>query len=950
MIKSFISLVAKDILQFTGGDMKDVAVVFPNRRAGSVFRNELVACMQTPSWSPGIFSIDDWLVGLSGLKKTEKLEELALLFPIVKKHLAHVESFADFIDLGETFLSDFEDTDKYLADPEKLFTTLREVKKIDSLFDITADEDFVERIRVFWSSFAAGHSSHQEKWLRIWECLYPVYVDFQASLLAKGLGTSGMCYRKAADDLISGNAGIGRFRKIVFAGFNILTHAEEAVFGHLRDAGTGVFYWDYHPWYLKEPNEAGKFIRQYLKSFPPPERFDPFPDGAAEFFHADSQDEAVTVVPVTSNTGQVQSLLNDLKSRPAVNRGIILSDEGLFSDLLSAWPEQDLPVNFTSGYPLSDTLAAGLYRKLSDVYLDISQSPGNSCSTELVEAFLRHPWAKWLAGDSVDKLVLTIQRRFPDVVPVVWLENESNVSGWLGNLNDTSDFLIRVSAVASRIQEFRSACSPIEIAAIDTIVRQASMITEMVQRYQLPLDPRSLSKIWLQFLNSTKLTLDTDRNATNQVTGVLETRLMDFDEVYILSFNEGVWPSKSLPGSLIPYSLRKLFHLPTAENRDAMYAYYFYRLIQRTGKLCIYYLTGHRDDGIRSGEKSRYITQLQFEADRPLVVRPEPPARIGAVAKPIIIPKDGIVYDRLTRFLAGSPENKSLSPSALNEYLDCSLRFALKRIYQMREPDEIAYASDPRGFGILIHQVMNRLYKNFLGSGNGPDADWFEKTLSQQKRIEEIIREEYNLVLKESAELNPGGKEILGMEVVKQFVMSILNFDRGETPFKILALEQDYRMEFLINVGGRDVAVNLNGIIDRIDQTVKGIRIVDYKTGNCALDFKTVADLFRRDSAKRPKEAFQVMLYCEFFMNKSGDTVDLLPSLFRPGRFQAGESECQVAIGGEPAVYSRFRPDFTAGMKTILEELFNPEIPFVQCEDEQQCRYCPFTGICSRES
>jgi len=951
MINSFISLVAKDILQVAGSDLKDLAVIFPNRRAGAIFRQELIGQVLTPSWSPGIFSIDDWLVGLSGLEKTDKLVELALLFQVVKHELPHIEAFANFIDLGETLLADFDDADKYLADPLKLFTALNEIKKIDNQFDITSDEELVDRIRVFWSSFGSGRSSHQEKWLEIWDKLYPIYKAFNNCLLDKGIGTSGMCYRKAAEDLIQGKITPGRYKKVAFVGFNILTSAEETIFNHLRDNGIATFYWDYHPYYLEGTHEAGKFIQHYLKLFPPPPWFQPFPDGAWDFFHSPDPKETVTVVPVTSNTGQVQALLNDIQGRPNVKRGIILSDESLFSDLLSSWPDDTLPVNFTSGYPLRDTQAAGFFNNLINIYLDFNQSIDKPfCKAGLILAFLRHPWAKWLTGDSTDSRIQLVQRRYPESVPAEFVNGESRLSPWIGTLNIVVNFLDRINGIGTRLMAFEALYNQIEKAAIGSVISQAGIFREVIGTYSLKLDAKSLSKLFSQFLNTSKITLETDRDACNQVTGILETRLVDFDEVFILSFNEGIWPSKSLPGSLIPYSMRKIFHLPTAENRDAMYAYYFYRLIQRTKSLFIYYLTGHMDDVIRSGEKSRYITQLQYEFPKNIEFRLEPPARVGNSPSAIIIRKVGVVKERLGRYLARNGSSKSLSPSAINEYMDCSLRFALERIFDFKEPDEIAYASEPKGFGILIHQVMNRLYKEFIGIEKGPDAGWLQRVIHAQDRLAEIILEEYNVVLKEPGAVKPGGKELLAMEVVRQFLNKILEFDQRILPLRILGLEQKFRMQYPIEIGGQTVTANLNGIIDRIDQVPEGIRIVDYKTGNCELNAKTIDEIFDRGSAKRPKEVFQVLLYCEFYLNQTSANADLMPCLFRLGRFRAGDNEHRTKVAGKEIVFPEIRNEFNTGFKNILEDLFNPDIPFVQSDDDQVCRYCPFTGICSREN
>jgi hypothetical protein len=950
MINSFISLVVNDILKNADSTLRETAVIFPNRRAGGMFRQELINQVKVSSWSPGIFSIDDWLVNLSGLKKTDKFEELVLLYPIVKDLIEHINSFADFIDLGETLLADFDDTDKYLANTSSLFTTLKEVKKIDSQFDITSDEQLVERIRVFWKSFGTNRSVHQEKWLEIWDKILPIYENYIKKMIDRGLGTSGMCYRKAAEDLITGKATPGGYKKFAFVGFNILTIAEEKIFLNLKERGLACFYWDYHPFYMESPHEAGKFMQNYLKIFPPPTGFQPFPDGTRAFFGSNDPKEVVTVIPTTSNTGQVQALLKDLLDRPSSRRGIILADEGLFSDLLSSWPEVLLPVNFTSGFPMRDTQAAGLFHNLVDLFVEYNKGiEGNSFKSELVIAFLRHPWTKWLTGEHPDSLIKEVQRRFHEFVPAEFVNSNALTSSLMGSVVTDLDILERLQTVGGRLLEFKELYYPIEAAAINSIIEEIELLKRIIVKHQVTLDAKSLSKLFFQFLNTFKITLETERDAPNQVTGILETRLVDFEEVFILSFNEGIWPSKSLPGSLIPYSIRKIFHLPTAENRDAMYAYYFYRLVQRTKSLNIYYLTGHRDDAIRSGERSRYITQLQFEIPTRIEFRTEPPARVGAVAQPIIIKKEGLVIERLYRYLSGSDSGKFLSPSAINEYMDCSLRFALKRIYEIKEPDEIAYASEPKGFGILIHQVMNRLYQHLVGINHGVNIQWLTQVIEDKEKLSAIILEEYNSLLKETGLLSPGGKELLAMEVVRQFLTRILDFDRRLLPERILALEEKYFLDFPVDIGVMGALVHLSGIIDRIDRVEDGIRIIDYKTGNCELNIKTIEDVFNRNSTKRPKEIFQVMLYCELFLHQNEGVSDLLPCLFRLGRFRSGDYENRIRLSSKDFAYSSVREEFLIGLKIILEELFNPEIPFVQTENEQKCKYCSYSGLCSRD-
>ena len=291
-----------------------------------------------------------------------------------------------------------------------------------------------------------------------------------------------------------------------------------------------------------------------------------------------------------------------------------------------------------------------------------------------------------------------------------------------------------------------------------------------------------------------------------------------------------------------------------------------------------------------------------------------------------------------------------MSASALNEFMDCGLRFALKRIYEFKEPDEIAFVSEPKGFGILIHQVMNRLYKEFIGLDKGPEKKWLQKLINDREELIQVVREEYNNVLKETGNVKSGGKDLLAMEVVRQYLVKILEFDHLNTPQKILGLEQKFSRQYQISLDKQSVTVNLGGFIDRIDQLEQGIRIIDYKTGNCDLNAKSVAEMFDCSLKKRPKEVFQVMMYCEFFLQESLTQVPIIPVLFRLGRFRAGENDHRILLSGKEITFSEIRIEFNQGLKSTLENLFNPDIPFVQSENDQVCRYCPFTGICSRQN
>jgi hypothetical protein len=451
MTKSFLSRVAEDILKNSGTDLRDFVLVFPNIRSGSEMRRELALKISKPAWSPRIVSIDKWLTGLSGLSVADHLVELAYLYKVMIREIPTTGSFSDFIDLGETILSDFDDLDKYLVDTRKLFTVLTELKKIDSQFELSADPELLERIRLFWGGFQAGKSEHQEKWLEIWNRLFAVYEGFQNAMLEKGLGTSGMCYRKATELIAKRLEGQEIQTRFLFIGFNILTKTEETLFRQLQLAGLAGFYWDYHPGYMTQDHEAGKFIRQNLDLFPANADFFPFEPDNTEFLSG-LTDQKIRVLPSSSDTGQIQLMLSEIQLPQAKRRGIILADEGLFTDLLSAWPD-DIPVNFTSGYPLKDTQAAGYIINVLKVWLNFQTSGLQQvCRSSFLLDVLRHPWSRLVTGGSLDEEIQQIQRSYPDYVPTDLVLSWKVSLPLVSDGKDSSGFLLQLESSVSLLK------------------------------------------------------------------------------------------------------------------------------------------------------------------------------------------------------------------------------------------------------------------------------------------------------------------------------------------------------------------------------------------------------------------------------------------------------------------------------------------------------------------
>ncbi|MFH0761808.1 MAG: PD-(D/E)XK nuclease family protein [Bacteroidota bacterium] len=940
-MKSFINIVAQDLWRYTQGNFKDVIVVFPNRRSGWMFRRELQHLADKPVWAPQIASIDDWIIGLSGIQKADSLTQLIHLYPEVRKQLPYMDSFSGFMDLGEMILSDFDDVDKYLANPERLFQALKELRKIDEVYGLTGEDEVIERISHFWHSFDQSPSTHQKNWLAVWEKLFPVYQGFQQSLLKKGLGTSGMCYRHAANLVSSGRANLDKSRKTVFVGFNILTRAEELIFSSLKSERRALFYWDYHPLYTEGNHEAGRFISNYIKSFPPPDTFELSDPAVSGFFSANQDNKSrIRVVPVTSDTGQVQALVSDLSSTRRGSTAIVLSDESLLPDLILAWPDQAGKVNFTSGYPLGTTQTVSFLRAYIEACEDIiSHASELSVDTGLLFTLTDHPWFSILISQEDKQELQRLINQYNTRFPLMAIEPISGMD-WLSKSSTVEVFFVNLESLIFKLIQIPDVLIPLEKAGLQMIHDYAKEVVRILSGPQIKLEFKALKRILLKYFQNARITLEPEMDALNQVLGILETRLLDFDQVCILSFNEGIWPSKALAGSLIPYSLRRYFRLPTAESRDSMYSYYFYRLIQRASEVTLFYLSGHMDDNYRSGEMSRYISQLMFDYSVRVDHLTEPPLVISSERAPIVIDKKEETWRSLIRY-QDDRSHKYLSASALNDYLDCPLRFALKYVRDFREPDELVMASEPRGFGKLLHLVLENIYRPFVGAASGPKREWYEKILGDPVRLENLVLSAYRSIRKDDEAVWPSGKDYLAIGVVQEFISETLKIDGHQPPLQILDLESVFYKQF--------GTVNAKAVIDRVDRFAGLTRIIDYKTSTCDLEFKLVSELFDPQSVNRKKEIFQVLFYSELLHPETGFAGDIIPALYRFIRFKAGTTASQVEYRKMPLLYSTVRCEYVEKLMVLLAEIFNPEVPFRQTENTNICRNCSFSGLCRRD-
>ncbi|HEV8513887.1 MAG TPA: PD-(D/E)XK nuclease family protein, partial [Cyclobacteriaceae bacterium] len=625
---------------------------------------------------------------------------------------------------------------------------------------------------------------------------------------------------------------------------------------------------------------------------------------------------------------------------------IILPDEKLLTPVLhSIAPVLD-KFNVTMGFPLASSPVYNLVEQL--VELQIS-SKRDYFNYQQVQSVLSHPYVVAGGAAAVHAKMKEITKHNWVSVPKDFLGSEIKLHSVIFNEAETiTTYLLQVLQAMTSIMSLDGVDQEYIHRGIQLLNRlDAVWSREETGEKSITNKLKSFLRLFRQYARGEKIPFTGEPLKGMQVMGVLESRNLDFKNVFILSLNEGVFPSAGNQGSYIPYSIRKTYGLPTPEHQGAIYAYLFYRAIQRAENVFLFY--NSEPDVLGQGEMSRYLQQLVYESklkiNEQVLHNPVQPRQIA----PIVVQKDDNVLKALARLNEGTIRSRGLSPSALNTYLECRLKFYFQYLARIREPLKVEEEIDPRILGNFLHSVMERFYHRILEKKKNKevtsdDFDLFENRLD--KLIDEAFIKEYYLDPKQPVTYE--GQRVVVREVVKTFAKKIIDYDRQHVPFTIEALEQNAWM-YNIKISHSPGFVVLGGTIDRIDRKGNEVRIIDYKTGRDELDFKDVDSLFSREG-KRNKAAFQTLLYALLYKNNNATSdLKIIPGLINRNNlfdddFRFGLKMNKEYLSDAAPLF----PEFENQLHALLEEIFNPEGVFDQTDKEEACKICPFTGICYR--
>jgi hypothetical protein len=960
-MNSFLYRVAATFYQHYENEINTITFVFPNRRAGIFFQKYLSQIVDKPIFSPEIVTIDECFFAASELQTGDRLSMLFRLYRIYKELSNSDETFDTFAFWGETLISDFNEVDKYEVDARQLFTNITELKEIDKLFNVFTDNQ-IEAIRQFWKSFIpVNETKSQQSFLATWEILFPLYDKFTQELKIENCGYEGMIFRDVIEKLQS-KSSVPWFenKRFVFIGFNALNPCEKALLTILQKRGQADFYWDYEAFELRDTNNpASLFYTENTNTFPSKYKI----DLASELL----KDKNIELLSVPSAIGQAKHIYHTLQQlypgdcdeKSFLKTAVVLPDENLLLPLLYSIPSNINKINVTMGYPLNLTPVAGLMDHIFELQKRKREIGGETKFYHLtVSNILNHQFIALICGKTIEHINNEMIQKNLIYVDAALLQKNKLLSLIFNPDIDATSFLgyllnllkllyyewhnVRGDATGSHLESGFLYQYYTTVNRIDGIIKE--------QPVDLSVNMDTLIRLVKQLTLGISIPFVGEPLDGLQIIGTLETRGLDFENVLISSFNEGVYPKKSFSNSFVPYHLRKGFGLPTYEHQDAITSYNFYRLIHRAKN--VFFFSDSRIDKGNTGEVSRFYHQLKYHYNLDIKEKTVAYDIAFKTNQQIKVEKNQQIKEKLSSFQDRAYPSKALSASSINTYIQCPLQFYFKYIEGIESASEVSDNIETDMFGNIFHAVMAAIYEPF--KGQQVQSTDITSMIKNEHRIFQLLSASFAYYLykkPKGATVELQGNSLLISKVLLKYIIGVLENDKKHTPFKYINGEEYCETTLQTKFG----TVNLKGYIDRIDEKDGNIRILDYKTGSGSLEFRSWDDLFRHDldPKKRPKHILQTFLYGLLFKGKTEAKV-ITPGIYYTKNVfydQFTTELCMKEDRNSKLIienYYDYETEFHPRLTECIEEIFNPDVPFIQTDILDACIYCDFKTICKR--
>lgn len=849
-MRSFLSQVAKHLVQ-NHPQLDGLVLVLPSNRAATFLSNALSKAISQPMLLPRLLSIETFITELSALQPTTPHElPIHLYDAYLSLNPEPAANYLEFLSWGQTLLNDFDEIDRYLTRHNQLFDYLTAADEIKS-----------------WYLKPKNQTPLVQQHFNFLRELKGLYHTLEQKLDKDNLGYQGKRYRQAVANLPTYLEDNPRLH-YGFIGFNAFNTAEETIVKKLLEAGTITLYWDLDPYFKPDGiHDANYFIKNHTKKWDTAT--------AAHWFSADDSylsEKNIQITGVPKNSSQanyVGSLLHQLSEEiAAAPVALVLSDESLLPLVLHAIPKTVENINVTMGYPLGNTESFQLIHQLLAL---CSRSSRLAFTRQEMQTLFSNPFFQSYVNQrnaSGSAYILNriqqqnysslTRQQLADLLPnslealrLFIVEQIPKTASFIGLLKNLITHLG---------PKFKADGNTLEVQALQTITTILDTFQDITEK-----------KNYLQLLaNSEPLfhalcknkSLDLKGNPFKglQIMGMLETRCLDFETVIIMSINEGILPAGKTQNSFIPLDAKIEFGLPTYKEKDAVYTYHFYRLLQRARQIFITYNT--ETDVLEGGEKSRLIAQLLTDEN----INPYITHTISSPDIPIS-PTSTVQVQKTEGLITALTElcENGLSPTSLSTYIEDPYAFYKRYILNIDEPQPVTNTIAPNLFGTIIHDTLEELYAPFLNKRL--TADQLKKT---KEDVNRVVQQQFAKTYSDSS--IDHGQNLIVYQVLVRYIQNQLDYEIQQCQkhdIVLLGLEQ--KLEAFLKVTGLDKTIKIKGKLDRVDRYDGHIRILDYKTGNVVSSNVLISSFEEVVTQKQKNKAFQLLCYALMYSKTIGN-------------------------------------------------------------------------------
>ncbi len=954
----FLDRVAVKLHEQHGNNMERQVVVLPSRRAGLYLSRALARLSDRPQWSPSMMTVSELFRSFSDLMPADTETMIFELYGVYKNRYGDEMSFDEFWPWGEVIINDFNDIDLYMADADKLYSNISDMKEIDERFGGLTDEQ-TEIIRGFWKSFNPGSQAGEARlrFRAVWQKMAPLYRDFCDVMRQKRMAGDGMLCRDVAMRALAGTLKVQEGITWHIAGLNALNNCEKTLFSLLRHHGQAKFYWDDAHFFMDEPDhKASFFIRENKRYF------------VNELNQGESREAVVPhgtwqIIDTPSDTAQarlVSKLLDNkeiTEEHDLTSTAIIMADEKLLMPVLTSLPSSVEDVNVTMGHPFRFTSLYSFLKQLMSLLHSARVSNGRvTYRSEEVITLLRHQYFRLIAGDVGERVVSEIIRGNMIRVNAAMLAESLQIGQFFTVPEDGAGVPEYLVSVMERLEEATFAAEnegvrfSIDREYLRMAMNSTVRLANRIRTYNLNLKSDTCMRLLDRVFRKLIVPFSGEPLKGIQIMGVLETRALEFTNIIFLSLNEGIFPGMSYDNTYIPYNIRRAFGLPTVNEHESIYSYYFYRLLRKPARGWFTY--NSTAQGLNSGEMSRYLVSMSYD---PLFSPRHTTVHIS-VGRSRMMPEvlsktpehNRILLDN---YSAASDKGRYLSPSAVNTWVNCRMRFYYRYVCGMPEEEMLEKDIDQRRFGNIMHDTMKRIYdplRDLSGAGQ-----LISNISHEREKIRDTIIASAMEEMRWDRDTLMAGKGVIIIDVLERYVNDVLKYDADNRDLTLLHLEDDFSGVLNVSTDTGVVRIRIGGRADRVDNTGGITRVVDYKTGSPKKEGFTPDGLFDEEKDNRNDAFMQALLYCTLIRESHPGRL-VLPAIYWVQQLTSPGFSPYAPVPGLDGsdagrqAWEQFMAGFQSGLHQTLRMIFSGDEDYTMTRFERRCTNCPYRMLCRR--